>query len=195
MAGDPLAFSAGRQVAAVLHAEADVAEHGEPGKRGIGLEHHALRAARPLDRPAVEAHLAAWWASRARRPCASRWSCRSRRGRRRRRTRLRRCRASSGATTGDRPGHAVGERLGQPRNCDEAGLLANAALSQIAEPAPVQEADRLVGDEADDADGQDAGEHLGRLAVAPRRPELDSRCRSWRRRSRPRSDRSSTSRA
>src|SRR4051794_27125496 len=53
-----------------------------------------------------------------------------------------------------------------------------ATLSKVTEPAPVQEADRLVGDEADHADGQDPGEHLGRLAVAARGPRNATQTRA-----------------
>ena len=92
MTGDAVLVG-GRQVAAILQTEADVAEHGEPGEGGVGLEHHALLAARPGDLPPLQVDRAARSASRGRRPCASPWSCRSRTGRRTPRTRPWRCRA------------------------------------------------------------------------------------------------------
>src|SRR5215211_4886650 len=52
------------------------------------------------------------------------------------------------------------------------GLVTASSSMQVAEPAPVKEPDRLVRHEADDADRQNAGEDLGRLAVAPCHPQL-----------------------
>ena len=56
--------------------------------------------------------------------------------------------------------------------------------SQIAEGAPVQKAQKLVGDEADDADRDDAGHDLGRLHIAARRPDDEAEAANRRRRSR-----------
>src|ERR671919_52792 len=44
--------------------------------------------------------------------------------------------------------------------------------AEITERAAMAGADELIGNEADDADGQDPGEHLGRLPIASRRPQL-----------------------
>ena len=91
--------------------------------------------------------------------------------------------SDSGSTTGDR--RRRGRRaktLVSSRNSMKPASLGH-GMSALSRGSGTSGGGRkridLVGDEADDADGQDAGEHLRRLAVAPRGPELvaDARVR------------------
>src|SRR5262245_22885146 len=67
---------------------------------------------------------------------------------------------SRGSTTGTTPWAPCANDLVSPRN----SMKAVPGSAKIAEPASVEQADPLVGDEPDHADGQDAGEHFRRLA-------------------------------
>ena len=127
MPGNPVLL--GRlQVAPLLQPEADVAQHGEPRKGRVALEHHALLAAGPEHGLPARCGPRRWWASRARRPSASPWSCRSRTGRRRRRTRLPRWRGRA-ARPPARGAAAMLEDLGQVAELDEISALGHGSIS------------------------------------------------------------------
>src|SRR5262245_19343170 len=79
---------------------------------------------------------------------------------------------SSGSITSTSRPFSCSKILVSARNSMKSARSVMAASAQIAEPAAMQRADDLVGHQPDDADRQDAGEDLRRLAVAPRRPEL-----------------------
>src|SRR5262245_59711788 len=80
-------------------------------------------------------------------------------------------RSSGSMTLTSRP-FSCSKTLVSPRNSMKSVRSAMAASAQIAEPAAMQPTDDLVGCQPNDADRQDSGKDLRRLAVAPRRPEL-----------------------
>src|SRR4026208_1070803 len=79
---------------------------------------------------------------------------------------------SSGSITGTSRPFSCSKILVSSRNSMKPAPLVIMLSGQVAEPAAVQQTDDLVGNKADDADRQDSGKDLGRLAIAPRRPKF-----------------------